>query len=98
MHSVNQSRVTEVFKVRNGQIVLDAVEFETFGAGMPTELEPGQTMTRLDGGVIRIDGFNREIYDLQILVGVDTGHLLHVGDLDIVLETGPLALRIERKI
>jgi len=96
MHSVNQSRVTEIFKVRNGQIVLDAVEFEAFGAGMPTELEPGQTMTHLDGGIIRIDGFNRKIYDLQILVGENTDHILHVGDLDIILETGPLVLRTER--
>jgi len=96
MHSVNQSRVTEIFSVRNGQIILDAVEFEAFGAGMPTELEPGQTMTRLEGGVMRIDGFNRTIYDMQILVGSDTDHILHVGDLDIPLKTGQNAIRIER--
>ena len=96
MHSVNQSRVTEIFEVRNGQIFLDAVEFEAFGAGMSTELEPGQTMTHLEGGVMRIDGFNRKVYDMQILVGENTDHILHVGDLDIILETGPLVLRIER--
>jgi hypothetical protein len=96
MHSVNKSRVTEIFEVRNGQIVLNAVEFETFGAGMPTELEPGQTMTRLAGGVMRIDGFNRTIYDMQILVGQDTDHMLHIGDLDIPLKAGQIILKIER--
>jgi hypothetical protein len=96
MHSVNKSRVTEIFEVRNGQIVLNAVEFATFGAGMPTELEPGQTMTLLEGGVMRIDGFNRTVYDMQILVGQDTDHILHIGDLDIPLKTGQIILKIER--
>jgi hypothetical protein len=96
MHSVNKSRVTEIFEVRNGQIVLNAVEFETFGAGMATELEPGQTMTRLEGGVMRIDGFNRTIYDMQVLVGQNTDHTLHIGDLDIRFETGQIILKIKR--
>jgi hypothetical protein len=96
MHSVNQSRVTEIFEVREGQIVLTAVEFETFGAGMLTELEPGQTMTRLEGGVMRIDGFNRTVYDMQILVGQYTDHKLHIGDLDIPFKIGQITLKIER--
>ena len=96
MHSVNQSRVTEIFEVRNGRIFLDAVEFEAFGAGMPTELGPGQTMTRLDGGVIRIDGFNRMIGDLRLLVGEDTAHTLQIGDLVVPLKPGPVIFTVER--
>jgi len=57
IHSVNQSLVTEIFEVGNRDIFLHALEFEDFGAGMATELEPGQHLTRLPCGAMRIDGF-----------------------------------------
>jgi len=69
IHSVNKSPVTEIYQIRDGKIVLTALEFETFGAGMPTELEPGQSLIRLPEGGIRIEGFDRIIVDLRYNIG-----------------------------
>jgi len=85
IHSVNISPVTEIFQIRGGEIVLTAVEFETFGAGMPTELEPGQTLIRLDDGVMRVEGFDRAV-DLRYMIGHATEHALHLGELEIPLK------------
>ena len=68
-HSVNQSTVTEIFQTRQGQILLTALEFEAFGAGMPTELEPGQTLLYLETGGMRIENFDRIIHNFYIIVG-----------------------------
>jgi len=79
IHSVNQSPVTEIYQIRQGQIVLTALEFETFGAGMPTELDPGQTLVHLPAGGFRIEGFYRVISDLRYLIG-------HVADLTLYID------------
>lgn len=94
IHSVNQSLVTEFFEIRQGQITLSALEFESFGAGMPTELEPGQYLTRLPGGIMRIDGFNRSATGLHFLIGRETNHTLYVSGQSIPLKQGSIYLTI----
>lgn len=71
IHSVNKSPVAEIYQIRDGEIVLIALEFETFGAGMPGELEPGQSLIRLPGGGMRIEGFDRVIGELRYMIGHD---------------------------
>lgn len=87
IHSVNISPVTEIFQILGGRIVLTALEFDTFGAGMPTELEPGQTLLHLPGGDMRIEGFSRVIDGLRYTPGSTTEHTLHVGTQRIPLDT-----------
>ena len=87
LHSLNQSPVTEFYELRGGQLMLTALEFETFGAGMPTSLEPGQTLTRLETGAMRIDGFERKIPELHYLIGHAAELTLRIGDDDIPLES-----------
>jgi len=87
IHSVNLSPVREIFEVRGGEIYLVALEFETFGAGMPTELEPGQTLTRLPQGGMRIEGAPRRIGDLRYMIGHYSQLTLCLGALQIPLET-----------
>jgi hypothetical protein len=67
--------------------VLHAVEFETFGAGMPSEIEAGQTLVRLPGGRMRIEGFDRVMDGLRYLIGHATEHTLHIGETAIVMKT-----------
>ena len=85
IHSLNQSPVREIYELRYGQIMLTAIEFETFGAGMPTELEPGQTLTHLEAGGMRIDGYERLIPDLRYLIGHTAELTLHIADREIPL-------------
>jgi len=76
---VNQSPVAEIFNTRDGSIVLSALEFQDFGAGMPTEILPGQQLTHLEGGVMRIDGINLEKNVLRYMVGRATDFILYIG-------------------
>ena len=87
IHSLHQSPVLEIYTIRDGQIMLIALEFETFGAGLPEVLEPGQTLTRLETGGLRIDGFERPIADLRYLIGHTAEHTLHLAGQDIPLNT-----------
>ena len=87
IHSVNISPVTEIFQIREGEIVLTALEFYTFGAGMPTEPQDGQTLIHLPEGGMRIDGFDRVMDGMRYSIGYDTEHTLRVGTRKIVLDT-----------
>ena len=87
IHSLHLTPVTEGYKRYNGELVLDYVEFESFGAGLPDILEDGQTLTHLEAGGMRIDGFHRLIPDLHILIGHTTYHTLHIADKDVLLKS-----------
>jgi hypothetical protein len=84
IHSVNQSPVREFFEICDGAITLIAVEFTDFGAGMPTEPEGEQIMTRTPDG-IRIENFNRSLNQMNIIVGHMTEHFLHITNETISL-------------
>ena len=87
IHSLHQSPVTEIYTIRDGKILLIALEFESFGAGLPEVLESGQTLTRLETGGLRIDGMNRELLDLRILIGHTAEHTIHIRGQSIPLNT-----------
>jgi len=87
IHSLHQTPVTEGYKRYNGELVLDYVEFKSFGAGLPDVLDDGQTLTHLEDGGMRIDGFHRLIPNLYILIGHTTNHTLHMADQNVLLES-----------
>lgn len=64
---------------------------------MPTELEPGQTLTQLPGGIMRIDGFDRAATALQFLIGQETGHTLEIAGQSIPLEPGVIYFSLEER-
>ena len=75
VHSVNQSPVREVFKVEGKGIRAVSVRFFSFGAGMLSDIEEGQTMSR-DGDAMIISGLNRGFAELDYIVGTVSDHLL----------------------
>ena len=77
VHSVNQSPVRETFAVRGAEIRPVAVRFASFGAGMHSDLEAGQTMSR-DGDALVITGFSRSFRELNYIVGTVSDHLLYI--------------------
>jgi hypothetical protein len=84
IHSVNQSPVRETFKLEGRAIRPVSVRFYSFGAGMQTDLEEGQTMER-DGDALIITGFNRAFAELNYIVGTVSDHLLLAGGETISL-------------
>jgi hypothetical protein len=77
VHSVNQRPVLETFKAEGGNILPLAVRFFSFGAGMQSDLEAGQQMSR-DGEALVITGFNRTVPKLNYIVGTISDHLLYI--------------------
>jgi hypothetical protein len=86
-HSVNKSSVTEYYRIKDGQICLEALRYYTFGAGMPTELMPGQTMRHGEEGAIIIEGFERPLAHLVYVIGYTANHTLYWQDREIPLNT-----------
>jgi hypothetical protein len=84
VHSVNNSPVREIFKVDGNEICPVAVRFYSFGAGMQSDLEEGQKMSR-DGDAVVISGFNRPVTELSYIVGTVSDHLLLVNGQTISL-------------
>jgi hypothetical protein len=79
VHSVNQSPVKEIFKAQGKEIRVFAVRFYTFGAGMHSDLEEGQTLTR-DGDAMVISGFSASYKELNYIVGTVSDHLLFINN------------------
>lgn len=84
IHSVNQSPVREKFRVDGKTILPYEVRFYSFGAGMQSDLEQGQTMSR-DGDAVVISGFNSPKRELNYIVGTVSDHLLIIEDQVISL-------------
>ena len=75
IHSVNQSPVREFYQAGGGMLRPIAVRFSSFGAGMQSDLEEGQTLSR-DGDALVISGFNASFKELNYIVGTVSDHLL----------------------
>lgn len=86
VHSVNQSPVRETFKAEGSLIRPVSVRFFSFGAGMQSDLEEGQTLSR-EGDALVITGFDRTFTELNYIVGTVSDHLLYINDEPISLRS-----------
>ena len=84
VHSVNQSPVRETFRTEGTVIRPVSVHFTSFGAGMRSDLEEGQTLTR-DGDFMVISGFSTSFDSLKYIIGTISDHLLYINSQIISL-------------
>jgi hypothetical protein len=77
IHSVNKSPVRELYRIEDGMIHPFAVRFYTFGAGMQSVLEEGQTFN-WDGDAMVISGLTASFKELNYIVGTVSDHLLEI--------------------
>jgi len=84
IHSVHQSPVRETFHAENGMIHPVSVRFASFGAGMQSDLEEGQSITR-DGDAMVITGFSASHKALNYIVGTVSDHILFINNENISL-------------
>jgi len=84
VHSVNQSPVREMFRLDGNTIRQVSVRFYSFGAGVQTDLEEGQVMSR-EGDALIITGFDRAFNELNYIVGTVSDHLLLINGETISL-------------
>lgn len=84
MHSLALSTVEEVFEaIPDGRFRLVETRYEDFGAGLPHEEMPGQTMRFEDGRII-LDGYTAEFDELWLRVGHIANHRLVVRSGEII--------------
>ena len=86
IHSVNQSPVREIFAIEEKMIQARQVRFSSFGAGMQSDLDEGQTLSR-DGDSLIISGFNTSFKELNYIVGTVSDHLLFVNGETVSLRS-----------
>ena len=85
IHSVNQSPVTEVYQIRNGEIYVVRTIYYAFGAGVPSELAEGQRLAYAEDGAMVVTGIDRRLTRLSYIVGTVSDHTLAIGGESISL-------------
>ena len=78
-HSVNKTNVEEYYRLEeDGEIYLFKARYRSFGAGVATEIFPGQTLRYEDGYMI-IENMHYQIPSLIYKVGTVSDPLIHIG-------------------
>lgn len=81
-HSVNLSPVIDTFRAENGEIHAVSAKFYAFGAGMPTELNPGEAFAFTEDGAMEITGISTTYDRLSYIVGTVFDYYLTIhGDV-----------------
>ena len=85
IHSVNQTPLKDTYIIENRQIKAYSTTYRSFGAGVQTSLEEGQTMTYDDDGNMVITGFDITYDPLRYIVGTVSDHILTIDGKEISL-------------
>lgn len=77
-HSVNKSPVTDIYQIRGGDIYLTGNVYYGFGAGVPTEIYEGQTLSYGENGEMIISNMDTLMPHLVYIIGTVTDYYLSV--------------------
>ena len=80
IHSVNQSPVIDVFAVEEDHLRAVKTIYSSLGAGVQSELQPGETLSYDESGRMVISGFQRTYESLNLIVGTVSDHSLTIQD------------------
>ena len=79
-HSVNKSPVIDIYQIRSGDIFLTGNIYYNFGAGVPTEIYDGQSLTYGENGEMIISDMDTLMPHLVYVIGTVTDYYLSVND------------------
>lgn len=86
IHSVNKTPVTDCYDAdKDGSLYLRKTIYYDFGAGVPFDLNEGETLTYDENGAMVISGIDRLIPSFVIFVGTVSDHTLQIGGEQISL-------------
>lgn len=85
IHSVNKTPVTDVYEVRGRDIFVVRTVYFSFGAGVQTELQDGQTLIYGEDGSMTVSGFEQRMDNLSYIVGTVSDHVLEIGGRTVSL-------------
>lgn len=76
IHSVSNSPYTDYYEISREGIFLIGARYYEFGAGVPSNLELGESIEYLEDGSLRISGMRTPVTDLIYILGKDSDHIL----------------------
>lgn len=86
IHSINKTPVKDIYEVRNGgEIYVVETDYYSFGTGVQTELNPGETLEYSDNGAMQIKNIDKLIPDLIYIVGTVSDHVMCIEEREISL-------------
>ena len=78
VHSVNNTPVTDYYEIRGEDFYVVQTKYYGFGAGVQTEIGPGQQLTYTDDGAMLVSGFNQKMTGMIYVVGMVSDHTLEL--------------------
>ncbi len=86
VHSINKTPVKDIYEVRNGsEIYVVETDYYSFGTGVQTQLNPGETLEYGDDGSMQIKNIDKLIPDLIYIVGTVSDHVMCIDESEISL-------------
>lgn len=86
IHSVNKSPVRDYYEIRGGgEIYVVQTDYYGFGAGVQTELNPGETLEYGPDGAMQIKNIDKLLPNLTYVVGTVSDHVLYINGEEISL-------------
>lgn len=104
VHSVNKSPVKDIYEIRGGSdIYVVETDYYDFGAGVQTQLEPGEILEYGDDGAMQIKNIDTLIPRLIYIVGTISDHTMEINGRDISLrelcgKNSQVLFSVERRI
>lgn len=87
LHSVNKSPVEDFFQIQQDySLMLKKTSFKSFGAGVPFETDPGQTLKMYEDRM-EIEGIDRKLDRYLLFVGIVADHTLYFKGEEVHLDT-----------
>ena len=85
VHSVNKTPVTDRYEIRDGHITVVETTYYSFGAGVQTELNEGESLSYGEDGAMIISGIEKRTEPLLYVVGTVSDHILTLHGQEISL-------------
>ena len=92
IHSVNNYPLTDIYEIEDGHIYIEETIYCSYGAGVQTELNPGEESDKVyidrpdyQGWAMVIRGIHQPRDDVGYIVGTVSDHVLTVNEQDISL-------------
>ena len=92
IHSVNKYPLTDTYEIENKTIYVEETTYCSFGAGVQTELNPGETLDKVyvdrpdyKGWAMVIRNIHQDRTNVGYIVGTVSDHVLNVNGEDVSL-------------
>lgn len=91
IHSVHKNPLIDCYQIQEHKIYVEQTYYYSFGAGVQSQLNEGESMTLGEDGSIVVSNIHKdfETIPLQYIVGSRSDHTLILGDIRGGLWPGP---------